>query len=72
MSGLNVPQQQLLSLHLANVAPHGEVFNEHLKVVVVFDGVGKHVELLRVQRLFAQQEPLHVVQEGNLDRQRKK
>ena len=67
---LQVAQQQLLALHLADVAPHGQVLHEHLEVVVVLDGIREHAHLRRRERLVAEQEPLHVVQEGDLVRRR--
>mmetsp|Transcript_43241 Transcript_43241/g.117044 ORF Transcript_43241/g.117044 Transcript_43241/m.117044 type:complete len:223 (-) Transcript_43241:8-676(-) len=63
---LEVTEEQVLTLHLANVAPHRKILKEHLEVVVILNGISKALDLVGLQGLLAEEEPLHIVKERHL------
>mmetsp|Transcript_5773 Transcript_5773/g.16262 ORF Transcript_5773/g.16262 Transcript_5773/m.16262 type:complete len:238 (+) Transcript_5773:1194-1907(+) len=70
LAALHLAEEDVLVGHIADVSPHGQIFDEHLEEVGVVDGLLEGFELVRAEGRLAQLPPLDVVLEGDLERRR--
>mmetsp|Transcript_25105 Transcript_25105/g.53429 ORF Transcript_25105/g.53429 Transcript_25105/m.53429 type:complete len:247 (-) Transcript_25105:180-920(-) len=68
MTPLHLPQNRILVLEVPNVAPHGQVLNEHFEEVIVVNGLFEFFQLFGAEGDFAQESPFDVVFEAEFIR----
>jgi hypothetical protein len=56
---------QIFIRGITDVSPHGEIFNEEFKKVILMDGVLELFQVFRFQLRFAQQTPVDRILKGN-------
>ena len=70
LAALHLAKENVLVGHIADVTPHGQVLDEHLKEVGVVDGLLERLKLVHTERDLAKLPPLDAVLEGNFERRR--
>jgi len=64
-TGIAFPQDYILINGIANVSPHGQIFDEHFEKIVVVNGFLEFGEIFGIQFLLAQETPVDTVHETN-------
>mmetsp|Transcript_17568 Transcript_17568/g.36747 ORF Transcript_17568/g.36747 Transcript_17568/m.36747 type:complete len:207 (-) Transcript_17568:153-773(-) len=70
VTSLHLSQNGIFVFEVPDISPHGKILNEHLKKIIVVDGVLEFREFLFPQGSFAQQSPLNIILEAQFIRRR--
>mmetsp|Transcript_20448 Transcript_20448/g.42874 ORF Transcript_20448/g.42874 Transcript_20448/m.42874 type:complete len:245 (-) Transcript_20448:101-835(-) len=66
VAALHLTKNGILILKVANVAPHGKVLNEHLKKVIIVNGLFEFGQFFLAEGSFAKEAPFNIVLEAEL------